>query len=58
VEDFVREEVNRLEQSDLFLDVYVRESYTLLDQEHTSPTSHSAKFFNSESCQSIHVDIQ
>jgi hypothetical protein len=56
VEDFVREEVNRLEQSDLFLDVYVRESYTLLDQEHTSPTSHTTKFFNSEACQSIHVD--
>jgi hypothetical protein len=33
VEDFVREGVKSLEQSDLFLDVYVRDSYTHIDQE-------------------------
>ena len=32
VDDFVREEVNRLEQSDMFLDVYLRDSYNLIDE--------------------------
>jgi hypothetical protein len=48
VEDFVREGVKSLEQSDLFLDVYVRDSYTHIDQERPNSFLLSHNFFFSK----------